>query len=95
MSVVRNAMGFLKNALGQLISMAEIHGVNEAGDQVNKWKINNTGAGLMELKGSIMEQYGATVANRPAANTVPVGAVYMAVNTQEVWQSNGTDWVVI
>lgn len=47
------------------------------------------------LSGSSLEIYGATVADRPAANTVPIGAVFMAVNSQDMWQSNGTDWVVI
>jgi len=42
-----------------------------------------------------MEVYKPTVEERPAANSVPVGAVFMAVNTGEIWQSNGTDWVVI
>lgn len=42
-----------------------------------------------------MSHFGATEAERPAANTVPVGAAYMAVNTQQIWQSNGTDWVVL
>jgi len=42
-----------------------------------------------------MEQYGTTVAERPAANTVRVGTIYIAVNTQEAWMSNGTSWVVI
>lgn len=42
-----------------------------------------------------MELYGATVAARPAASSVPMGAIFMAVNTQEVWQSNTTDWVVM
>ena len=48
-----------------------------------------------ELKGSLMEVYKPTVEERPAANSVPVGAVFMAVNTGEIWQSNGTDWVVM
>lgn len=42
-----------------------------------------------------MEYYGATVADRPAADAVRLGAVYMAVQTQEIWQSDGTNWVVI
>ena len=42
-----------------------------------------------------MEYYGATVSNRPAANSVPVGAIYMAVDSQETWQSNGTQWKVV
>lgn len=47
------------------------------------------------LSGKSMELYGATIDERPPANSVPVGATYMAVNTQDVWQSNGTDWVVM
>lgn len=49
----------------------------------------------VQLSGNIMEIYGATVADRPPANSVPIGATYMAVNTQEVWQSNGIEWVVM
>lgn len=48
----------------------------------------------VNLNGSLMELYGATVDNRPAADSVPVGACFMAVNTGQVWQSNGSDWVV-
>jgi hypothetical protein len=48
-----------------------------------------------QVTGSTMEIYKATVAERPAANSVPVGACFMAVNTGEIWQSNGTDWVVM
>ena len=47
------------------------------------------------LSGNIMEHYGATVAQRPEATEVPVGAAYMAVNTGDVWQSNGFEWVVL
>ena len=47
------------------------------------------------LSGSNMELYGATVAARPLATAVTTGAIFMAINTQEIWQSNGTDWVVI
>lgn len=50
---------------------------------------------FVQLTGSNMELFGATIASRPAANTVPVGATFMAVDTQEIWQSNGTDWVVL
>lgn len=42
-----------------------------------------------------MEYYGATLGERPAATDVPVGAVYTAVQTQESWQSDGTEWVAI
>jgi hypothetical protein len=49
----------------------------------------------VQLSGTSMELYGATIDEKPPANSVPVGATYMAVNTQDVWQSNGTDWVVM
>lgn len=54
-----------------------------------------SGEQKVTLSGNIMEIYGATVADRPPANSVPIGATYMAVNTQEVWQSNGIEWVVM
>lgn len=57
--------------------------------------IDGTTPATTQVTGSTMEIYKATVAERPAANSVPVGAVFMAVNTGEIWQSNGTDWVVI
>lgn len=41
-----------------------------------------------------MEYYGATINERPLPTQVPVGAFYMAVDTAEIWQSNGTEWVV-
>lgn len=44
---------------------------------------------------SAMEGFGATVATRPLATAVPVGFVWMAVTTQDAWQSNGTDWVEV
>jgi hypothetical protein len=49
----------------------------------------------VQLSGSNMELFGADDADRPAADTVPVGATYMAVNTGKIWQSNGTSWVVM
>ena len=48
-----------------------------------------------QLSGSLLERYGATVAERPAANSVPVGTVYMAVQAQELWQSDVAQWVVM
>lgn len=53
------------------------------------------GSQKVTLSGNIMEIYGATADDRPPANSVPVGAMYMVVGTEEVWQSNGTDWVVM
>ena len=48
-----------------------------------------------QLSGSLLERYGASEAQRPAANSVPIGAVYMAVQTQQMWQSDGSQWVVM
>ena len=42
-----------------------------------------------------MEYYGASIEDRPAPDSVPVGAAFMIVGTTNIWQSNGTDWVVI
>jgi len=53
------------------------------------------GTQKVQLSGSLLERYGATEAQRPAANTVPTGTVYMAVQTQQMWQSDGSQWVVM
>jgi len=44
---------------------------------------------------SSMEGFGATVATRPLATAVPIGFAFQSVATQEIWQSDGTNWVVI
>jgi len=49
----------------------------------------------VKFAGGNMQHFGKTVADRPAASSVPVGAIYMAVDTQEIWQSNGSTWVVM
>lgn len=53
---------------------------------------------LIELVQSMkdMEYYGASLSDRPAANAVPVGAIFMVVgNFDIIYQSNGTEWVVV
>ncbi len=57
--------------------------------------VNSNGDVKVESTSSFMELAGATIAERPDANTVDTGTFYMAVNSQEVWQSNGVDWVVV
>lgn len=47
------------------------------------------------LPASVMELYGATAAERPAPDSVPVGAAYVAVRTLEVWMSDGTQWLEV
>lgn len=54
-----------------------------------------SGDAKMQLTGSLMELYGATAAERPAPDSVPVGAAYVAVRTLEVWMSDGTQWLEV
>ena len=52
----------------------------------------------IQLSGSNMELYGAVIGDRPAANTVSVGATFTIVDdTQEfkTWMANGVDWVEV
>ena len=61
--------------------------LNQGAPGQNPWPVT--------LSGNIMELYGATANDRPAANAVPVGATFMVVGDTVVYQSNGTDWEVI
>ncbi|MCA1021648.1 hypothetical protein [Halobacillus litoralis] len=47
-----------------------------------------------QLTGSSMEQFGADISERPDASTVPVGYIFILVDTDEMWMSNGSTWVV-
>ena len=48
------------------------------------------------LYGNNMTLYGADISERPAADSVPVGATFTIANADlDTWISNGTDWVVI
>ncbi len=49
----------------------------------------------VQLSGSSMELYGSGIATRPAADTVSIGTVYMDVTGQVIYQSDGTNWVVM
>lgn len=48
-----------------------------------------------QLTGSNMEYYGKTKDDRPEITSVEIGDIYMAVKTQEIWQSDGSSWVVM
>ena len=61
----------------------------------NRLVINPDGSTNAKIVGNVMEDYGATVATRPLATAVPIGFIYQAVTSQEFWQSDGTNWVVI
>ena len=43
----------------------------------------------------LTELFGESLSDRPPANSVSVGATFMVVGDTVVYQSNGTDWVVI
>ena len=50
----------------------------------------------VSLYGNNMTLYGADISERPAADSVPVGATFTIANADlDTWISNGTDWVVI
>lgn len=53
----------------------------------------------VQLKGRIpaseMELYGATADDRPPADSVPIGACFMALDTKGIWYSDGTVWEVL
>ena len=51
--------------------------------------------GEVTLSGTLAELYGASLSDRPPANSVSVGATFMVVGDTVVYQSNGSDWVVI
>ena len=49
----------------------------------------------VQQSGTLTELFGASLSDRPPASSVSVGATFMVVGTDIVYQSNGTDWVVI
>ena len=53
------------------------------------------GTQKVQLSGTLTELFGASLSDRPPASSVSVGATFMVVGTDIVYQSNGTDWVVI
>lgn len=53
-------------------------------------------SGSVSINNSNMTLYGADIADRPTADTVPVGATFTIANADlDTWISNGTDWVVV
>ncbi len=49
----------------------------------------------VQLNGNLGELFGESLSDRPAANSVSVGTTFMVVGDTVVYQSNGTEWVVI
>ena len=48
----------------------------------------------VQLSGTVMELFGATIEERPSADSVEVGTTFTLTNAElDTWISNGTDWV--
>ena len=62
-------------------------------EKVDKMLDGTTPANV-QLTGSNMELYGASINDRPAANTVPAGATFTIVDRDldKNWISDGTNW---
>ena len=90
-------------------TIGEIEGMDTEGDPVtgkpltigfkdgdgNATGVTPTNSLPVQLSGSKMELYGATVATRPAATSVAAGTTFTIVDdTQDfkTWMSNGVDW---
>lgn len=59
---------------------------------------NGTTPAVTQLSGSNMELYGAVIGDRPAANTVAVGATFTIVDDTgnfDSYISNGTNWMEV
>ena len=73
--------------------------VNAEGMVVDLGQIKQGPAGTepwpVQLSGTLTELFGESLSDRPPANSVSVGATFMVVGDTVVYQSNGTDWVVI
>ena len=77
--------------------MLRVAGRGEDG-KAKPFKTTNDGTQLMQLSGSNLDKRDLA-ANKPAANTVPVGTTFWSVDTNPkgdaVEVSNGTAWVVL
>jgi hypothetical protein len=86
------------DADGKLVLSAGVT-INAEGLVVDLGQIKQGPAGTqpwpVQLSGTLTELFGASLSDRPPASSVSVGATFMVVGTDIVYQSNGTDWVVI
>ena len=57
--------------------------------------VDENGNVKVQLSSTLTELFGASLSDRPPANRVSVGTTFMVVGDTVVYQSNGTDWVVI
>ena len=57
--------------------------------------VDENGNVKVQLSSTLTELFGASLSDRPPANSVSVGTTFMIVGDTKVYQSNGTEWVVI
>jgi hypothetical protein len=57
--------------------------------------VDENGNVKVQLSSTLTELFGASLSDRPPANSVSVGTTFMVVGDTVVYQSNGKDWVVI
>jgi hypothetical protein len=95
----------IKDALGPLATETRLEAVrilvedlkselNLVKSELQTIKANQlSGDQKVQLSGTI---FGADISDRPSANSVPVGTIFVITNAKlDAWISNGTDWVVI
>ena len=74
----------------------EVDGTVEVSNLPTTQQVTATEPLPVSINNSNMTLYGADIADRPAADSVPVGATFTIANADlDTWISNGTDWVVI
>jgi hypothetical protein len=56
--------------------------------------VTESGAPRVQLSGTVTRLFGATIEERPPADSVGVGTTFTLANAElDTWISNGTDWV--
>jgi hypothetical protein len=58
--------------------------------------VDENGNVKVQQSGNMMSIYKKTIAERPPANTVPVGTTFTLTNSNlDTWISDGIDWVEV
>lgn len=87
----------IKGVLDLLATEATLDDVKTATEALAA--LIDSGALKTTLTGSLppssMEIYGASLDDRPEADTVPIGAAFVLIDTLDVWMSDGTSWLEV
>ncbi|MDD4804272.1 MAG: hypothetical protein PHN69_03785 [Candidatus Pacebacteria bacterium] len=63
--------------------------------EVQSVKANQlSGDQKVKVSGNLAELFGRDISSRPAPDSVPIGTTFMIIKTEEVWQTDGVEWVV-